>query len=124
MMRFFTSASTILPKAAPMMTPTARSITLPLKAKALNSSNSENAFFVGASDATFLSGSMGWLLEERGPTTRDLMAVAPQVLARFYITVRDLATQARRASEALAGAPGLYRRFRHGDLACAGEAPA
>src|SRR5436190_15931594 len=37
MMRSFTSESTILPKAAPMMTPTARSITLPLTAKERNS---------------------------------------------------------------------------------------
>ena len=33
----FTKESTILPKAPPIMTPTARSITLPLTAKALNS---------------------------------------------------------------------------------------
>jgi hypothetical protein len=33
----FTKESTILPKAPPIMTPTARSMTLPLTAKALNS---------------------------------------------------------------------------------------
>src|SRR5262245_15804153 len=35
--RSFTTESTILPNAAPMMTPTARSITLPLTANSLNS---------------------------------------------------------------------------------------
>src|SRR2546429_8898271 len=35
------------PNAAPMMTPIARSITLPLKANALNSSNSDMARFAG-----------------------------------------------------------------------------
>ena len=43
----------IFPKAAPMITPTARSITLPLNAKVLNSSKSENAFFVGSNDESF-----------------------------------------------------------------------
>ncbi len=37
MIRSFTSESTILPNAAPMMTPTARSITLPLTANSRNS---------------------------------------------------------------------------------------
>ncbi len=37
MMRSLTIESTILPNAPPMMTPTARSITLPLRANSLNS---------------------------------------------------------------------------------------
>src|SRR5437764_13649553 len=37
MMRSFTSESTILPKAVPMITPTARSTTLPLTANSRNS---------------------------------------------------------------------------------------
>ena len=37
MIRSFTIESTILPNAAPMITPTARSITLPLRANSLNS---------------------------------------------------------------------------------------
>src|SRR3954462_3525029 len=37
MMRSFTNGSTILPNAAPMMTPTARSTTLPLTANSRNS---------------------------------------------------------------------------------------
>src|SRR5882672_3307529 len=40
----FTSASTIFPNAAPMITPTARSITLPFRAKFLNSSSSDSAW--------------------------------------------------------------------------------
>src|SRR5262245_11396091 len=43
MMMCFTSESTILPNAAPMITPTARSITLPFRAKFLNSSSSDSA---------------------------------------------------------------------------------
>ena len=37
MIRSFTTESTILPKAPPIMTPTARSMTLPLTANSLNS---------------------------------------------------------------------------------------
>src|SRR5437764_1285082 len=44
MMRSLTSESTILPNAAPMITPTARSTTLPLTA---NSRNSCSSFFMG-----------------------------------------------------------------------------
>lgn len=44
----------ILPKAAPMMTPTAGSMTLPLRAKLLKSSKSEEAFLFGSSDAPLL----------------------------------------------------------------------
>ena len=58
MMMFFTSDAMILPKAAPMITPTAKSITLPLRAKALNSLNNENAFFVGSRAATLSMGFM------------------------------------------------------------------
>src|ERR687891_693432 len=47
MITCLTSESMILPNAAPMITPTARSTTLPLKANALNSSNSESACFAG-----------------------------------------------------------------------------
>ena len=39
---------TILPKAPPMITPTARSMTFPLKAKFLNSSNRLIAALVGS----------------------------------------------------------------------------
>src|SRR5439155_1501187 len=46
MMICLTSASMILPKAAPITTPTAKEMTLPLNAKVLNSSKSE-AFFGG-----------------------------------------------------------------------------
>src|SRR5208337_4167364 len=49
MMILSTSDLTILPKAAPMITPIARSITFPLKANALNSSSSENARREGSS---------------------------------------------------------------------------
>jgi hypothetical protein len=41
-----------------MITPTARSMTFPLKANALNSSNSEDALFAGSSDLIELSGSI------------------------------------------------------------------
>src|SRR5262245_3333095 len=47
MMMLLTSDSTILPNAAPMITPTARSTTFPLKANALNSPNSDLACFAG-----------------------------------------------------------------------------
>src|SRR5438132_4467870 len=46
-----TSESTILPNAAPMITPTAKSTTLPLKAKFLNSSNRDQVCCVGVADA-------------------------------------------------------------------------
>ena len=42
MIRSFTAESTIFPNAAPMITPTAKSMTLPLTAKALNSFNMLN----------------------------------------------------------------------------------
>ena len=55
MMMCLTNDSMILPNAAPMITPTARSITFPLKAKFLNSSNSEKACLDGTNDAAFFS---------------------------------------------------------------------
>src|SRR5262249_32155275 len=58
MMTLSTSDLMMVPKAAPMMTPTARSMTLPLKAKFLNSSNRLKAFFLGSRAARFLSGSI------------------------------------------------------------------
>src|SRR5262245_27008606 len=58
MRMFFTSESMILPNAAPMMTTTARSITLPLKAKDLNSSNKDRPFLAGSKAAIFLMVSM------------------------------------------------------------------
>ena len=47
MMILSTRLETILPNAPPIMTPTARSITLPLNAKCLNSSKSDAACFEG-----------------------------------------------------------------------------
>src|SRR5262249_1992549 len=58
MRTFLTSESMILAKAAPMMTPTARSMTLPLKAKFSNSSAREKARLAGADSVTDLSDSM------------------------------------------------------------------
>src|SRR5262249_59162790 len=58
MIMSLTSASMILPNAAPMMTPTARSTTLPLNAKFLTSSKSDQVCRVGTTDATCLSGSL------------------------------------------------------------------
>src|SRR5690242_16586708 len=62
----FTSESTILPNAAPMITPTARSITLPFRAKFLNSSSSDSARRAGSTAPSDLSGSMSlsWVREE------------------------------------------------------------
>src|SRR5919197_4391305 len=54
----FTSESTILPNAAPMITPMARSTTLPLNAKVLNSAKRDQVCRVGTTDATCLSGSL------------------------------------------------------------------
>jgi hypothetical protein len=48
MKMFLTSEVMTLLKAAPMITPTARSMTLPFRAKSLNSCSSEKAFFVGS----------------------------------------------------------------------------
>src|SRR5439155_12514283 len=74
MMTFLTSDSMILPNAAPMMTPMARSMTLPLKAKALNSSKSVSAFLVGSSDFSLLRGSMNvpwrWVVVRVCPNTK------------------------------------------------------
>src|SRR4051794_31536096 len=80
MRMFFTSESTILPNAAPMITPTARSTTLPLKANFLNSSRRENAFCSGCNDLRVLIGSIiagllglrgmhrrSWIRSARGP---------------------------------------------------------
>jgi hypothetical protein len=47
MMTSPTSESTILPKAPPMITPTARSITLPLTANSLNSERSSSVSSCG-----------------------------------------------------------------------------
>src|SRR5258708_867687 len=55
MMICLTNESTILPNAAPMITATARSMTFPFKANAINSSNSENTLFAGSSDLTDLN---------------------------------------------------------------------
>ena len=53
-----TSESTTLPNAAPMITPMARSTTLPLNAKFLNSSNRDQVCYVGTTDAICLIGSL------------------------------------------------------------------
>src|SRR3954469_25444006 len=76
MMMCLTSESMILPKAAPMMTPTARSMTFPLKAKFLNSSKSENAFLVGASDVTLWIESIPFALLGNG-SLRGMRLGAP-----------------------------------------------
>src|SRR5271157_451822 len=49
-----TSDLTMLPNAPPMITPMARSITFPLNAKFLNSSNSESACLVGFRSFRFM----------------------------------------------------------------------
>src|SRR5580765_2217625 len=58
MMMLSTSDLTMVPNAAPMMTPTARSTTLPLKAKLLNSSQIEAAFLAGLNVFSALRGSI------------------------------------------------------------------
>src|SRR5262249_35138846 len=58
MIMCLTSESTTLPNAAPMITPMARSTTLPLNAKFLNSSNRDQVWRVGTTDATCLIGSL------------------------------------------------------------------
>src|SRR5262249_26208471 len=55
MMMSSTSDLIMAPKAAPMITPTARSTTLPLKANFRNSSHSDHAFLVAASSPTALT---------------------------------------------------------------------
>src|SRR5262249_23012085 len=59
MMTSSTSDFTTAPKAAPIITPIARSTTFPLKANFLNSSYSDSAFFRGSNGADGVSGSMG-----------------------------------------------------------------
>jgi hypothetical protein len=58
MIMCLTSESTTLPNAAPMITPMARSTTLPLNAKVLNSSKSDQVCRVGTTDAICLIGSL------------------------------------------------------------------
>ena len=54
MIRLSTMLDTIFPNALPMITPTARSMTFPLKAKFLNSSKSEAACWVGSATVVLL----------------------------------------------------------------------
>ena len=54
-----------------MITPTARSITFPLKAKFLNSSKSENAFFPASSGADCFTGSIGLPSRQREQSGRN-----------------------------------------------------
>ena len=67
-----------------MMTPTARSMTLPLKAKFLNSSKSENAFLVGSSDATLLVRSTLLVLLQVGSSPATEQVVTQSGLLRRY----------------------------------------
>src|SRR5258706_7058042 len=62
MMTLLTSEVIILPNAAPIITPTARSMTLPFNANALNSSISDNAFLLAPDVERLLNGSMNFLV--------------------------------------------------------------
>src|SRR4051812_8967767 len=66
MMMSSTRDFTTAPKAAPMITPIAKSTTFPLNANLLNSSNNEKALFLASLAANALTGSIGLLLREQG----------------------------------------------------------
>src|SRR5436190_16887653 len=87
MMICLTSASMILPKAAPITTPTAKEMTLPLNAKFLNSSKSE-VFFGGGG---LLLGSIGHL--RKGRTWRE--AARRNLTVGGYARLRPAAATAR-----------------------------
>src|SRR5262245_4382348 len=81
MMMCLTSESTILPKAAPMITPIARSITLPFRANCLNSSSSENARLPACAEC---------FVRSIGPSSLQEKNVDPTLLFREACLPREL----------------------------------
>src|SRR5689334_5437549 len=82
-----TSESTILPKVAPMIIPMARSMTLPLKAKFLNSSNKDHACRVGTTDAIRCTGSI--LPPPRDDESPPHVHTRPLVPLQVYISLQS-----------------------------------
>src|SRR4051794_8096038 len=70
-----TRESTTFPKAAPMITATARSITFPLRAKSLNSSTSENAFGSAGASGRWLGPEVGFERLLNGLVGPELLVV-------------------------------------------------
>src|SRR5262249_8936905 len=81
------------PKAAPMMTPTARSITLPLKANCRNSSRNEDAFWPAPRTVSLWSGFTSFTPSPGGPSAGGRPAGSGVVDAVGASDFHDLVVQ-------------------------------